>query len=202
MQGLGFTLMISPAEKAGHEQKVRAEGLERYEIYPPGIRGQYSSIIYLEPHTERNQRALGFDMYTEPLRRDAMERARDSGLAALSGKLLLSQIQTDVDQPRGFLIYLPVYRSDQPRETVEQRRAALSGFVFSAFRAGDLLRTIVEGEDEDIGLALFDVAVAPENLLYDSLADKAQPGGRHVVELPVDLGGASLDCPLPEQPGI
>lgn len=189
MQGLGFTLMISPAEKAAHEQKVRAEGLERYEIYPPGIRGQYSSIIYLEPHTERNQRALGFDMYTEPLRRDAMERARDSGLAALSGKLLLSQIQTDVDQPRGFLIYLPVYRSDQPRETVEQRRAALSGFVFSAFRAGDLLRTIVEGEDEGIGLALFDVAVAPENLLYDSLADKAQPGGRHVVELPVDLGG-------------
>ena len=99
MQGLGFTLMISPAEKAAHEQKVSAEGLERYEIYPPGIRGQYSSIIYLEPHTERNQRALGFDMYTEPLRRDAMERARDSGLAALSGKLLLSQIQTDVDQP-------------------------------------------------------------------------------------------------------
>ncbi len=41
--------------------------------------------------TGRNLRAFGFDMYSEPVRRAAMEAARDTGAAALSGKVVLVQ---------------------------------------------------------------------------------------------------------------
>ena len=66
---------------------MRAEGFPDYAIHPAGERDPYTNIIYLEPFADRNLRAFGYDMYAEPVRREAMERARDTGLPALSGKI-------------------------------------------------------------------------------------------------------------------
>ena len=189
-QGAGFAMVVSPRKKAAHEESLRADGISPHEIRPPGVRDQYSSVIFLEPQNERNRRAIGYDMLTEPVRRAAMERARDTGLPAMTGKVILNQEPSGTGRQPGFLIYLPVYRADQPRDTVEQRRAALTGFAFSPFRAGDLLRSIMASRDPDIDFALFDAMAAPENLLYDSRVDGVGSApGRHVVELPLELGG-------------
>ena len=188
-QGLGLVLMVAPGEKAAHEQALRADGISPYQIRPPGLREQYSSIIYLEPENERNRRAIGYDMLTDASRREAMDRARDSGLPAMTGKVILRLEPTGPERQPGFLIYLPVYRTDLPRDTVEQRRQALLGFVFSTFRAGDLLRKIKVNREMDVDFALFDSVVAPENLLYDSLVDEPAVSGRHLVDLPMELGG-------------
>lgn len=172
IQGVGYTLMVSPSEREAHIAEMRASGFPDYEIKPAGEREVYSTIIYLEPFDWRNQRAFGFDMYSEPTRRDAMKRAHDSGELALSGRVTLVQ-ETAEDMQYGFLTYLPVYRKGQPVTTVAQRRAALLGFVYSAFRAGDFLTGIL---GTDLGgrleLELYDETPAPESLLYDSA-----PGG-------------------------
>ena len=42
-----------------------------------GTEGWKFEIRYLEPPDERNQAALGFDMHSEPVRAEAMDRARD-----------------------------------------------------------------------------------------------------------------------------
>ena len=39
----------------------------------------------------RNQVAIGFDMFTEAVRRQAMETARDTGSPAASGRVILVQ---------------------------------------------------------------------------------------------------------------
>ena len=62
-----------------------------------------SAIVYLEPQDWRNQRALGFDMLSEPVRRSAMVRARDEGGAALSGRVTLVQ-ETGEDVQHGTLM--------------------------------------------------------------------------------------------------
>lgn len=188
-QGLGLALVFAPEAKAAHEASLRADGISPHEIRPPGQRDQYSSVTYLEPQNERNRRAIGYDMLTDKTRREAMERARDSGLPAMTGKVILRLEPEGPDRQPGFLIYLPVYRTDLPRDTVEQRRRALLGFVFSPFRAGDLLRNIKASREMDVDFALFDTTVAPENLLYDSLADEPAVSGRHLVDLPMELGG-------------
>lgn len=77
IQGVGFSRWIAPGDKARHEAAVRKEGLADYAIRPAGERAAYSSIVYLEPADWRNQRAIGYDMYSEAVRRAAMERARD-----------------------------------------------------------------------------------------------------------------------------
>ncbi len=189
-QGLGLALLVTSGDKTAFEERLREDGISPHEIRPPGGREQYSVVTYLEPQNERNRRGIGYDMLIDAARRAAMERARDSGLPALTDKVILKQEPSGPQRQPGFMIYLPVYRTDLPRNTVEQRRAALVGFVFSPFRAGDLLREIMASRERDIDLALFDVTVAPDNLLYDTRADgEAGLAGRHVVELPLELGG-------------
>ena len=85
-----------------------------------------SSIIYLEPSTGRNLRAFGYDMFSEPVRRVAMERARDENVPALSGKVTLIQ-ETNMDVQSGTLLYFPVYKE------------GLKGWVYSAFRMNDFI---------------------------------------------------------------
>src|SRR5574343_363472 len=190
IQGTGYALMLRPAEKATHERAIQGEGFANYAIYPPGEREQYSSIVYIEPFQGRNLRAFGFDMYAEPVRRQAMAQARDTGEPALSGKVTLVQ-ENEHDIQSGFLIYLPLYRKGMPHETVEQRRAALVGFAFSPFRSRDLMNSLFVSDNPDVELELYDKTPAPENLLFDSLpeVDNRHLRDRQQIELPIDFGG-------------
>lgn len=122
IQGIGFALLIPREERDRHMQTIREEGFPDYQIRPPGERELYSSIVYLEPFSDRNRLAFGYDMLSEPVRRAAMEQARDGNAAALSGKVTLVQ-ETDQDVQPGSLLYVPVYRQGAPTETIEQRRA-------------------------------------------------------------------------------
>jgi CHASE1-domain containing sensor protein len=107
IQGMGFAEALQAADLAGHVARIRNEGFPAYQVTPEGERPVYSAIIYLEPFDWRNQRAFGYDMLSEPVRRAAMERARDTGEPSVSGKVTLVQETTTDTQP-GFLMYLPV----------------------------------------------------------------------------------------------
>ena len=115
-------------------------------------------------------------MFSEPVRRAAMERARDQNEAALSGKVLLVQ-ETDKDVQLGTLMYVPVYRKGMPTDTLEQRRSALFGWVYSPYRMTDLMRGILGGWDSGQGLSIhlqvYDGSqLNPDAILYDSQTAK------------------------------
>ncbi len=174
IQGLGFSLLIPKQKLSRHIAEIRQQGFPGYSVHPTGERETYSSIIYLEPFSGRNVRAFGFDMYSEPVRRAAMAQARDTNEVALSGKVTLVQ-ENDQDVQAGTLMYVPVYRKNLPTDTVEQRRAALLGWVYSPFRMDDLLKDVLQGphnlEGERIRLRIYDgESSGSENLLYDSAA--------------------------------
>jgi diguanylate cyclase (GGDEF)-like protein len=186
IQGVGYAQMIPEDQRLRHEMEMRRAGFPDYAIYPGGEREMCSSIIYLEPFSQRNLRAFGYDMYSDPVRRAAMDRAMDTGSPALSGKVTLVQEMGREIQP-GFLMYLPIYRKDMPHNTVESRRAALLGFVYSPFRAGDLMSNIFNDPKRDIDLELFDQAVLPTNLLFDSAP--AQHQAKLTVDKELEIAG-------------
>lgn len=142
IQGVGFARLIQPQDVAAHIAAARAEGLTEYDIHPAGQRDIYSSIVYLEPSGWRNQRAIGYDMFSEPVRRLAMEQARDREKTTISGKVRLVQ-ETGKDAQAGFLMYLPVYRPHSPHQTVAERRANLAGWVYAPFRMNDLMAGVL-----------------------------------------------------------
>jgi len=184
IQGTGITLMVPAEQRDAHENGIRNEGYPNYQIHPPGTRDPYSSIVYLEPLSERNQRAFGYDMYADPVRREAMEHARDTGQPGLSGRVVLVQETADDIQP-GFLMYLPIYRG--PATDPLTRRASLIGFVFSPFRAHDMMRGLFGDAPRDVEIELFDRAPRPENLLFSSLDSSHSP--RYTTQMEIQFGG-------------
>lgn len=169
IQGMGYAPLVVPGRLDAHVRQANAEGLPGYRVGPEGHRDIYAPIFYLEPATERNRAALGYDMYGEPRRREAMERARDSGLPSISGKLALAREGAGEHQA-AFLMYVPHYKSGKGLESRTQRREALSGWVFAPFRMDHLMRNAFGASNEnEVDVEIFDGAAPSEdNELYDS----------------------------------
>ncbi|CAA7612848.1 CHASE domain-containing protein [Magnetospirillum sp. SS-4] len=168
IQGVGWSVLLGPGQMERHHRSVRAEGFPDYAIHPAGDRDPYSSILYLEPFSGANLRAFGYDMYSEAVRRAAMDMARDTGLPSLSGKVVLVQ-EAEGEYQAGTLMYLPVYVGGVSPSTVAERRAAIRGFVFAPFRMNDLMNGILGREFDLIALRIFDGAEAGKGaLMFDS----------------------------------
>jgi PAS domain S-box-containing protein len=170
VRGVGYVRVFSHSEKAAHVRMMREQGFEDFDVWPAGEREQYALSTYIEPSDPERRRVFGFDGLTEPTRRAAMEQARDSGNAVMSGRLLLVQ-QTDTGDPVGFLIYLPIYRPGLPVTDAAERRAALAGFVSGAFRIKMSMSDALARQPSDPGLAfeIYDGSTAdPAALLYRS----------------------------------
>ena len=172
IEALGIATIVPPARLAAHEAAMRGQGFPGYAVHPEGPRPVLSSITHIEPFTGRNLRAFGYDMYSEPVRRHAMAAARDSGLAALSGKVVL--VQEASNPQAGVLMYLPVYRAGMPAATVDERRAAIVAWVYAPFRMNDLMRGVGGAHAADLEVAIYDGAqAAPANLLFRTQAPAA-----------------------------
>jgi two-component sensor histidine kinase len=180
VQALEWTPVVPGAQRADFEAAVRREGYPAFAItdrspqgrmVPAASRDQYVPVLFVEPY-EGNQAALGVDVSALPGRGLVLDRARDSALAAATGRLTLVQ---ETGQQSGILVVLPVYQRGMPRGTVAQRRFALRGYVLGVYRVGDLVQAALPAaESAHIDLSVTDdEAPASEQLLYE----RHGPGG-------------------------
>jgi PAS domain S-box-containing protein len=179
IQGIALARILTPEQLPGLVARLRADGVPDYTVRPAGDRSLYTSITHIEPYTGLNLRAPGFDMYTDPVRRRAMERARDSGQAAASGKVRLIQ-ENGRHEQAGFVMYIPVYRRGTPVGTVAQRRAGILGWVGAPFRMDDLMAGLDEERSGEVSLAIHDGGEVREAArMYDGRA-VAHAAGREL----------------------
>ncbi|MEI7811234.1 MAG: CHASE domain-containing protein [Ignavibacteria bacterium] len=199
IQGVGYSMIIQPDQLALHEKKIQSEGFPNYFVRPKGKRDIYTSIIYLEPFADRNLRAFGYDMFSEPIRRAAMEKARDYNVASLSGKITLVQ-ETSKGVQSGTLMYVPVYMKGMPVTTTEERRRAIRGWAYSPYRMDDMMSGILGGygsiKEKHIRLEIFDNPLYSVNsLLYDNDSKEISDNKKAVVSplfslsVPVSFNG-------------
>ena len=166
---LGYAPVVNRAAKAAHESTQRAQGLGDYRVEPAGQRDVYAPLAYVEPYSERNLRALGYDLYSHPVRRSALEQARDEGQAAMSGKVTLMQ-ETGVDVQAGVVMLAPVYRQGLDTHSLSLRRAAIEGYIYAAFRMDDLMSAVL-GPVRDLRIQIYDGRPATGELIYDNARD-------------------------------
>ncbi len=156
IQGIGFSLRLPVDYVRPLEAEMRGEGIEDFHVWPATPRDDIHAIVVLEPVDRRNRAALGYDMSTDPVRREAMNRARDTGAPAASGPVTLVQ-EIDRDKQPGFLIYTPVYTTGSVPVTLAERRAMLLGFIYAPFRAEELLTKIFGSQrNPELGFQITD----------------------------------------------
>ncbi|MBT1444154.1 CHASE domain-containing protein [Shewanella sp. JM162201] len=182
IQGLGFSKVVPASKLTEFEQSVRDQGFPNFKVTPVGTRDYYHAIVFLEPFDWRNQRAFGYDMYTEPRRRKAMDWAITTGNAAISAKITLVQ-ETHEDIQAGFLMYLPLYKG-AAREPV-----SVEGLVYAAFRMEDLMRGIIGTKFPKLILEVYDGGkISVDALMFRS---STEGGWRYQSQQVLELGGHS-----------
>ncbi len=171
--GIGFALKFPHEEKAELVAKMRRQGVPDFRVWPEdSSRDDLTAILYLQPPGSRNHLAIGYDMFSDAVRRQAMEKARDTGVPVASGPVTLVQEPEDQTKQIGFLIYAPVYRKNMPLGTEAERRAALFGFVYSPYRVDDFLKPVTGEKNYDVSFQVYDGPdTRPESLISTPSAD-------------------------------
>ena len=183
IQGIGFSLRVAPEDVAQLEAELRSEGFSDFRVWPEHPREEMHAIVLIEPLDDRNRAALGFDMSTNPVRAEAMARARDRGRPSASGPVTLVQ-EIDSQKQPGFLIYTPVYLTGRTPVTLAQRRNSLLGHIYAPFRTGDLLRGIFGSQERpEIGFEIYDGTT----LLHRT--EGLPPDPRYTADDRIEFGG-------------
>jgi signal transduction histidine kinase/sensor domain CHASE-containing protein len=188
MQVLGYAKKVEPEERSAFDDELsrtfREEGRPDPALWPKSEeRDVYFPIMYAEPLDEVNKKLLGYDAYSDPDQRATMDRARDTGNPESTGKTyLLSKAppgsKASLALNPGIVVYLPIYRKDEPTDTVKGRRRALDGFVVGYLDAEKLLGgSFQEANDSSLDFEIYDgEKLTPNNLLYDN--DKVLRAGK------------------------
>lgn len=174
-QGIGFLARVKRDEKSSFAITANQRTLDELAVWANGDQ-EKSTVLYFEPLGRSDPIDVNADVHTDPACLAAMEAARDSGLPAASAKVILTRASNHNQEP-GFLIYAPIYQNDVIPNSVEGRRAALSGFVYCQFLASDYLAAVLAIKNtKDVDIQLYDGAQpGNEALLHDTASDPAKP---------------------------
>ena len=154
MTGIAYAPLVPAGRLDEFVALVRSSDIPDYEVWPLGSAPVLAPLLYIEPYADRNVRLLGFDLYSDPARTPALDTARDTGEATLSGRINLAHDPRETSE-EGVAIYAPVYRRGTDSITLAQRRTALVGFVGAAIRMSDLVEDLLASRYK-LDLQVFD----------------------------------------------
>jgi len=176
LQTISYGPLLSADRLDAHIAAQRGADAPGFAVRPPGPREAYAPATYIAPATERSLAVLGYDPFSDPVRRAAMLQARDSGSAALTARTALVADTQGGSQP-GFLMFLPLYASGQPVDTIAQRREHLIGWVWAGFRMDDVMSSLYGESTPGLALRIHDgTALLDDTLMYRSVPDEPAPG--------------------------
>ncbi len=181
--GLGYALYASSGQLSDLQRLLRDAGEGYFEVRPHGARDHYGAIFYLEPKTPDNLEAIGFDMYSEPVRHAAMEAALDSGQAQLSG--LVHLVQDGGKPVPALLMFQPIYRAGDHPSSIAARHESMQGWIYLPFRVATFVDAALKSTPGHPRFRILDVTDGRAQLLYGTPAtpDATPPAFTHATVL-------------------
>ncbi len=193
LRGFGFIERVERADLERFVAAERADGAPQFAVRTQGAASDLYVIKFIEP-LWHNLAAWGYDIGSEPVRREAAERAVATGEPTLTGRVTLLQ---DDRRSAGFLYLLPVYRNGVDSVmTPAQRQATLVGLVYAPIIVAELLQSAPQHWDPGLRLRLYDgPAATGASLLYEhgqaTDADVADPPALR-AQRTLHIGGRAL----------
>ena len=186
LRGLGLLGVAKPGEEAVLEQAITERLGVAKPIFPSVTDGDWRMpVVLAEPLDRIRLTGIGYDMFSDPLRRDAILTAMETGEPRATGRVLLGQ-QTGGDVAPGILLF----SSLEPAAAVDGLPA---GVLFAAFQAQELVNSALDKFPAlPVHAEVFDGAVEAANLLFRSQADAAA-NMHFIYHAPVACRRAALD---------
>ncbi len=165
-QGIGWVPRVPDVERNMYEENARRDGHRHFTFKERNAQGavvtaarryEYYPVYYIEP-LKGNEPALGFDLASHAVRREAIMKAMNRGEMAATRRITLlpDALKAGLADQYGFLVFEPVYRSGAKTDTVGDRRRALKGFILGVYRTGDIVeRSVSYLKPEAIDIILY-----------------------------------------------
>ncbi|HLN00664.1 MAG TPA: CHASE domain-containing protein, partial [Bryobacteraceae bacterium] len=200
LQALEWIPRVEHRARASYERLARLDGIPGFQFKErqkdgtmgaAGERAEYFPVLYAEPRAG-NERALGFDLGSNPVRLAALKKARETGRIVATARVLLVQERGD---QYGVLIFAPVYSQPEVNSAGGQTKD-LKGFALAVLRVGDLIATAIDRQRGlgGVEIHVFDVdASGSGQQIYPrtpEISAEALRSGLHVEERLIGDGTA------------
>lgn len=183
---MGFAARTPRERREATVERVRGDDGPESESYP---------VALIEPETDLNRRLLGLDVGAQPATAPALEQAATLGGPAMSARIDFLPGRTEQERV-GFMVLSPAYRS------MGGGQVELSGFVFAACRAGELLGDLArDGPGQGYWLTVYDgTEPAASSALYEE--PRRRDGGGLVERRMVERAGPPWTLELESTPAL
>ncbi|MEI7538611.1 MAG: CHASE domain-containing protein, partial [Comamonadaceae bacterium] len=156
IQAFAFVQRVLPSELTAFIAAQRADGAAGFA--PQQMADKSQADMYLvkfsEPRSSKDW-GPGTDLGSEPVRRLALQRAVDSGQAALTSTIRLRRDQNE--QP-GLLLFIPVYANGAIPTSVQARRASLVGLMYAPMVIPEFFQNLAGVEADMVDVDLYDAS--------------------------------------------
>jgi len=160
LQGLSYAEYTLHEDREKLISKMKSYGNDNFTIKPDGDRDEYYPVLFLEPLDDRNEKAIGYDIYFEDTRSSAINLLKETGETTITGNIILVQ-EIDQDVQNGFLMLSPIYSNNEPEK--------LQGIVDTVFRINDFVQETIDPMlFENVRLKIYDQTISDQNLFFDS----------------------------------
>ncbi len=168
LQAISFNPVVQQPGREAFEASMRHTYGPRFsitergpdgELVPAAIRPDYVPVRMILP-VAGNQPAVGFDVASEPQRRNALDSAKLTNSPTMTGPLRLVQLSGD---ETGVLVVEPVHAADDPTR--------IRGFAIAVLHTRALVERLrTDFPVEELSIRIYDAAVPHRPLFADATA--------------------------------
>jgi PAS domain S-box-containing protein len=164
IQSICYAPRVLKGGEYNFSELVRNEGYPNYNIKPEGIRDEYYPVEHFVPDNKKNSPLSSMDLFSDERRREAIEYSRDNN--KITTTFLIPSYSTG---EASIMLFIPIYFSNKPTETIEQKRQNIQGVVLIELKSKAFINTIL-GKDVELSPLAFKIydgsGKTPNSLIY------------------------------------
>ena len=208
VRGFGFIERIDRNALPAFEAAQRASGVPGFKVRTAGTAADLFVIKYIEPESG-NRAALGFDLGSDPARREALDLAAMTGEPTLTPRVVLVQ---DEQRGAGLVYLLPVYARKTQDYRTQDDHGRLVGFVHTPIVVAEILGDLQSFVEFMLDIRLYEGGASEGHLLYDTQRavdpaalmppDDSFDDRLFVTERQFGIGGRVFTLQVASRPGM
>ncbi|MER9582126.1 CHASE domain-containing protein [Mesorhizobium sp. M0276] len=183
LRGIGYLRLAKAGDETAVERHMQYDHGVNHPIYPDTTQPWRTPVVLFEPLDPSNQASIGYDMFSEPVRRAAIEKAMLDDQQHASGLVQLGQETGAAQTFTGFLVFVRLNVETAP-DAIDAPRSSTAGFLYAAFRTSDLFQTALSRSPLlPVNTEIYDGdgAVNGDNLLFRSETPPASTFGDRLL---------------------
>lgn len=174
IRAVSYVSIVNSETKDTFINNIHNEGITGFRIFPESDKPVYAVATYAvptanQPHDDRNIPMLGYDLYSDPIRKKALDTATRTTQPILSDIVNIAVAGGAYN--KGYIFVLPYYAPGLPTVTDQDRLAAIRGYFYAPFQSGDVFTSLFNNKDPNFGFEIYYGGNKPINLLYSSQKD-------------------------------